>query len=259
MTLKPARLLIALITIAASPAFAQNVAVVNGKPVPTSRVDAAVKQVVAQGQQKDTPELREMVKRSIVEREVLLQEALKRGFDKSPEVKMALESARQNAMVNAMAREFIAKNPVVDADLKAEYDRVKAQTGDKEYHVRHILLGTDAEAKATIAKLKAGSKFEELAKASKDTGSAATGGDLDWVSPSAMPKPFADAVLALKNGQVSETPVQTPAGFHVIKVDETRATQFPKFEDVKPQLSESMQQSKLAAFQDSLLKKATIK
>src|SRR4051812_41066149 len=106
MTFKPARLLLALIaTIStlAAPAFAQNLAVVNGKAIPTSRVDAVVKQVVASGQGQDSPEMREQIKKSLIEREVLMQEAIKQGYDKKPEVKAALDSARQAIVVNQLA------------------------------------------------------------------------------------------------------------------------------------------------------------
>jgi peptidyl-prolyl cis-trans isomerase C len=259
MTFKPARLLLALIAVTAMPAFAQNVAVVNGKAIPMSRVDATVKQVEAQGQQKDSPELREMIKKDLIAREVMMQEAVKQGYDKNDAVKQQLDTARQSLVVSAMMREYAAKNKVSDADIKAEYERYKAQAGDKEYHVRHILLETDAEAKAVIAKLKGGAKFEDLAKTSKDQGSAATGGDLDWASPSSFPKEFSDAFVALQKGGVTQVPVQTTNGFHVIKLDDTRAAKLPTLEEVKPQIAEALTQKKLQAYQEQLAKKAVIK
>ena len=257
MTFKPA-LLSALIAAVAVPAFAQNIAVVNGKAIPSSRADAVVKQVVAQGQQPDTPQLREMVKKDLIAREVMMQEAIKRGFDKDATVKAQLENVRQSLVVNALAKEYIAKNPITDADMKAEYDRFKAQAGDKEYHVRHILVETEAEAKTVITKLKGGAKFEDLAKTSKDAGTANNGGDLDWATPSSFPKPFSDAFVGLKKGEVSAAPVQTPNGFHVIKLDDTRAAKLPTFEEVKPQIAEAMAQKKLMAYQDAMVKKAKV-
>ena len=257
MTFKPARLLIALLAVVAVPVFAQNVAVVNGKPIPSSRVDAVVKQVVAQGQQPDSPQLREMIKKDLIGREVLMQEAENKGFGKDAAVKQQIENARQAIVINALVGDYLKKNPVNDAEIKAEYDKFVAQTGDKEYHVRHILVATEAEAKDIIAKLKGGAKFEELAKVSKD-GSAANGGDLDWASPASYVKPFADAMVALKPGQVTQTPVQSQFGFHVIKLEETRPTKLPALEEVKGQVAESLQQKKLAAYRDELLKKAKI-
>ena len=259
MTFKPARLLLALIAVIAVPAFAQNMAVVNGKAIPTSRVDAIVKQVVAQGQGQDSPQLREAIKRDLIAREVLMQEAIKQGYDKKPDVKQALDSARQAIVVNQLARDYIAKNPVTDADIKAEYDRfAKTQAGEKEYHLRHILLGTEDEAKAVIAKIKGGAKFEDLAKQSKDTGSAANGGDLDWAAPSAFPPEFAAGFTKLGKGQVTETPVKTGAGFHVIKVDDVRAVKVPAMEEIKSQIAESLTQNKLAAYQEEMVKKAKV-
>jgi peptidyl-prolyl cis-trans isomerase C len=259
MTFKPSRLLLVLIAVAAMPALAQNVAVVNGKAIPTSRVDAIVKQVVAQGKQPDSPQLREEIKKDLVSREVMMQEAVKLGYDKNPEVKQALDNARQTIVISALMRDYVGKNPVKDAEIAAEYDRYKAQAGDKEYHVRHILAETEAEAKAIIAKLKGGAKFEELAKASKDSGTANSGGDLDWATPSSFPKNFSDAFVGLAKGAVTETPVQTPNGFHVIKLDDTRPAKLPALDEVKPQIAEAMQQKKLQAFQEQMVKKAVIK
>jgi peptidyl-prolyl cis-trans isomerase C len=258
MTFKPARLLLALIAVAAAPAFAQNLAVVNGKPIPSSRADAVVKQVVAQGQQPDSPELREAIKKDLISREVLMQEAVKQGYDKKPDVKQALDNARQTIVINALAREYIAKHPVTDAEVKAEYDKFKATTGDKEYHVRHILLETEQQAKDVIAKLKGGAKFEDLAKQSKDQGTANSGGDLDWATPASFPKEFSDAFVKLQKGGVTDTPVKTANGFHVIKVDDIRAAKLPSMEEVKPQIVDALSQQKLAAFQEEMVKKAKV-
>jgi peptidyl-prolyl cis-trans isomerase C len=257
MTLKPARLLVLLLATAAMPAMAQNLAVVNGKPVPSSRADAMIKQMAAQGQQ-DSPQLRAMVKEELVNREILMQEADKLGLSSSPEVKNQMEMARQSIVIRALVADYVKKNPVSEADMKAEYDKFKAQAGDKEYHARHILVEKEDDAKAIIAKLKAGAKFEDLAKQSKDTGSAANGGDLDWAPPSAFVKPFSDAMIALQKGQITETPVQTQFGYHVIKLEDSRPAKVPSFEEVKPQIAESLQQQKLQAYQQELKKKAKI-
>lgn len=258
MILKPAHLLLALVAFATAPAFAQNAATVNGKAIPASKVELMVKQVVAQGKQTDTPQLREAIKRELIGREVLIQEADKQGFGTRAEVKAALENARQSIIINAMLADQVRKNPVKDAEVKAEYDRYKAQMGDKEYHARHILVPTLEEAKGVIAKLKAGSKFEDLAKAQSKDGSAANGGDLDWASPAGYVPEFSKAMVELKKGAITEVPVQTQYGFHVIKLEDTRATKVPPFEEVKQQVAESLQQKKLQAFREDLMKKAKI-
>ncbi|MBJ7308762.1 peptidyl-prolyl cis-trans isomerase [Rugamonas sp. CCM 8940] len=257
MMLKPARLLLALIAVIAAPVFAQNAVTVNGKAIPAARVDQMVKQVVAQGQQQDSPQLREAIKKELIGREVLIQEADKQGYGMRPEVKSQIENTRQSVIINAMLADYVKKNPVKDAEIKAEYDKYKAAMGEKEYHSRHILVGSEAEAKDIITKLKAGGKFEELAKVSKD-GSANNGGDLGWMAPGKLVKPFADAMVALKNGQYTETPVKTEFGFHVIKLEESRASKLPSLEEVKGQIAEAMQQKKIAAFRDDLMKKAKI-
>ena len=259
MMLKPARILLALIALVSAPVFAQNVATVNNKPISAAKVDQVVKQVVAQGKQTDSPQLREAIKKDLIAREVLIQEADKQGFGTRAEVKAALENARQSIIINAMLADYVKKNPVKDADIKAEYEKYKAQVGDKEYHARHILVPTEEEAKALIVKLKGGAKFEDLAKASSKDGSAANGGDLDWASPASYVPEFSKAMVALQKGAITDTPVKSQFGYHVIKLEDSRTAKIPPLEEVKQQVQESLQQRKLQTFREELMKKATIK
>ena len=258
MNLKTSHLLLALCVSVYLPAIAQNVAVVNGKSIPTSRVDAMVKQMVQQGQQ-DTPEMRSMIKDELINREVLAQEADKQGLSSRPEIKNQIELARQSIIIRAMVTEYLSKNPVKDDEIKAEYEKVKTSSSGKEYHARHILVEKEDEAKGIIEKLKGGAKFEELAKVSKDPGSAEQGGDLGWAPSDAFVKPFSEAMMSLKAGDVTPAPVKTQFGFHVIKLEETRDSQLPPFDQVKAQIAESLQQRKLQTFQQDLKKKAKIK
>ena len=140
MILKPTRLLLAMTALAAAPVFAQNVATVNGKPIPAAKVDQVVKQIVAQGRAADTPQLRDMIKKDLIGREVLIQEADKQGIGGRADVKAAIDNARQSIVINAMQADYLKKNPVKDAYIKAEYDKAKAQAPEKEYHARHILV-----------------------------------------------------------------------------------------------------------------------
>ncbi|WP_395012205.1 peptidylprolyl isomerase [Undibacterium sp.] len=257
MTFKPAHLLVVLL-VTAFPAMAQNLATVNGKAIPASKAEPFVKQALAQGQ-KDTPQLRAMIKDRLVGTEVLLQEAEKAGYSKNEDVKIQIEMARQQILIQSLMRAHVEKNPVSEADIKAAYDKWKAQNGDNEYHPFHILVEKEDDAKAIISKLKGGAKFEELAKQSKDTGSAAKGGDLDWVSQANVPPAFATALASLKKGQFTETPVKTEVGFHVIKLDDVRPLKLPTMEEVKQQIGESLVQEKVQAYQQSLIKKAVIK
>jgi len=257
MTFKPAHLLVVLL-VTAFPAMAQNLATVNGKAIPASKAEPFVKQALAQGQ-KDSPQLRAMIKDRLVGTEVMLQEAEKAGFSKNEDVKVQIEMARQQILIQSLMRAHVEKNPVSEADIKAAYDKWKTQNGDNEYHPFHILVEKEEDAKAIISKLKAGAKFDELAKQSKDTGSAGKGGDLDWVSQANVPPAFAAALATLKKGQFTETPVKTEVGFHVIKLDDVRPLKLPTIEEVKQQIGESLVQEKVQAYQQTLIKKAVIK
>jgi peptidyl-prolyl cis-trans isomerase C len=199
-----------------------------------------------------------MIKKELIGREVLLQEADKQGIGAKADVKAAIDNARQSIIINAMLADYVKKNPVTDAQIKAEYDRYKAQVGDKEYHARHILVETEQQAKDIIAKLKGGAKFEDLAKQSKDPGSGGNGGDLDWASPASFVPEFSKAMTSLQKGAITETPVKTQYGYHVIKLEDVRAAKVPALDEVKQQIADSLQQRKVAAFRDELMKKAKI-
>ena len=243
--------------VASTAVFAQNIATVNGKPIPKAREDAWVEQLKKQGQQ-DTPQLRQQVKEQLIQREVFMQEVGKRGIAEKPDVKFQLDVQRQNELIRALMRDELAKNPVTDAEVKAAYEEQKKATGTREYKVRHILVESEAEAKDITAQLKKGAKWEDLAKKSKDPGSAQRGGELDWAGAGAYVKAFSDAMVKLDKGQMTEAPVQSQFGWHVIKVDDTRDAQFPPLEQVAPQIREALQQQKMAAYADQLRKAAKI-
>jgi len=248
----------ALVALLAVPALAQNLAVVNGKPVPLSRVKALQQQVEASGRPM-TPEVMDQIKQELIAREVFMQEARKRGLDASEDYKNQLELARQTILIRQLFADFQKKNPVTDADIKAEYDKFVKENGGKEYRARHILVETEADAKALIADIKKGGNFEELAKkVSKDPGSGANGGDLDWASAGSYVPEFSNAMVKLAKGQMTDAPVKSQFGFHVIRVDDVRDAQLPKLEEVKPQIAQQLQQQKLSAYQEGLRSKAKI-
>ncbi len=247
-------LLVSLATLTAASAFAQNIAVVNDKPITKARVDQFVQQLG----QPDTPELRDRIKEQLIEREVFLQEAAKRGVPERPDVKFQVEFVRQTAIIQNLFKDELKKHPVTDQQVQAEYDKQKAAQGDKEYKARHILVEKEDEAKDLIEQLKKGAKFEDLAKKSKDPGSGSKGGDLGWAAPSAYVKQFSDAMVKLDKGKFTETPVQTQFGYHVIQLEDVRETQFPPLDQVKGQISEAIQQRQAQAFAEELKKKAKI-
>lgn len=238
-------------------AGAQNIATVNGKPVPKSRVETLIAQVTRGGQQQRSPEMEAQARDEVVLREIFTQEAVKRGIPASADYQARLELTKQGLLINELFEDFVRKNPVTDAEAKAEYDKAKAQASGTEYHARHILVEKEDEAKTLIAQIKAGAKFEDLAKkSSKDTGSAEHGGDLDWANPSSYVPEFSAALIKLTKGQMTDTPVKSQFGYHVIQLEDTREAQFPDFDAVKPQIQQRIGQQKLAKFRDELKDKA---
>jgi peptidyl-prolyl cis-trans isomerase C len=247
-----------LMAMGASAAFAQNVAIVNGKAVPKARVDALALQLARSGRPV-TPEMQGQIREEVIAREVFMQEAEKLGLAGTDDFKVQMDLARQAILIRELFVDFQKKNPVTDADLKAEYDKFVAANGGKEYKARHILVEKEDQAKTIIASLKKGGKFEDIAKkSSKDTGSGANGGNLDWANPSSYVAEFAEAMTKLNKGQLTDVPVKTQFGYHVIRVDDIRTAQLPPFDELKPQIAQQMQQQKLATFQQNLREKAKV-
>ena len=256
--MKISKLALSLVAALSMSAWAQNLAVVNGKPVPSSRVEALKQQVERSGRPV-TPEILAQIKEELIAREIFMQEARKRGLDASEDYKAQLELARQSLLIRELFANFQKKNPVTDAEIKAEYDKFVAANGGKEYRARHILVEKEDEAKALIAELKKGSKFEDLAKkASKDPGSGANGGDLDWANAASYVPEFSNAMVKLEKGQMTDAPVKSQFGFHIIRVDDVREAQLPKLDEVKPQITQQLTQSKLGKFQEDLRAKAKV-
>ena len=237
---------------------AQNVAVVNGKAVPLSRVEALSQQVTRSGRQ-ITPEMQQQIKDEVIAREIFIQEAQKQGLDTTADFKAQMELARQTILIRELFTNYQKSHAVSDEEVKAEYDKFAAANSGKEYRARHILVEKEAEAKAIIAQLKKGGKFDEIAKkSSKDPGSGAKGGDLDWAPAGNYVAEFSTALTALTKGQMTDTPVKSQFGYHIIRLDDVRDAQLPKLEEVKPQVAQQLQQQKLAKYQDELRAKAKI-
>ena len=243
---------------AAIPAFAQNVAIVNGKAVPKTRVDILASQLAKSGRP-ITPEMENQLKDEVVAREIFMQEAQKRGLDATDDFKAQMELARQTLLIRELFADYQKTNAVTDADIKAEYDKFAAANGGKEYRARHILVEKEDDAKAIIASLEKGGKFDEIAKKqSKDPGSGANGGDLDWANAASYVPEFSTALVKLTKGQLTDTPVKSQFGWHVIRLDDVRDAQLPKLDEVKPQIAQQLQQQRLAKFQEELRGKAKV-
>jgi peptidyl-prolyl cis-trans isomerase C len=216
-----------------------------GKEIyPKAYFDFLLKERLAQGQP-DSPEMRNAVREELNTRELLVREAKKKGLDKNADVKNQMDLTAQTILVRAYVAEWAKANPIPDAALRKEYEQIKTQIGDKEYKVRHILVEKEDEAKAIIVSLQKGERFEKLAEQSKDPGSKANGGDLDWNAPANFVKPFSDAMVKLEKGKFTTQPVQTQFGWHVIRLDDVRDAKVPPYEEVKPQLAQRLQSQHL--------------
>lgn len=217
------------------------VATVNGVAIPQARLDAILKMLAA-NKQPDTPENRQRVREQLINNEVFSQEAIKKGLHKNPEIAAQLDLRRQEVLVNAFVEDFMKANPVTDETMRKEYERIKPSIPAKEYKARHILVDKEDEARDIIAQIRKGGSFEKLAAdKSKDTGSKARGGDLDWGPANRYVKPFADALGKLKKGQLTDAPIQSDFGWHVIRLDDERATKVPTYDEAKPQIQQMMQ------------------
>ena len=241
-------------------AAAQNVAIVNGKAVPKSRVETLMQQATSQGQPR-TPEREAQVRDEVVLREMFVQEAERQGLPASANYKAQMELARQSILIRELFTDYQKKHPVTDADIQAEYDKFKAQAkaqgGGTEYRASHILVENEDEAKALIVQIKGGASFEDLAKkSSKDPGSGEKGGDLDWAASSAYVPEFSQAMIKLKKGEMTEVPVKTQFGWHVIKVVDVREAEFPALADVKPQIQQRLVQIRMAEYRDEIRAKS---
>jgi peptidyl-prolyl cis-trans isomerase C len=239
--------------LAGAPAVAQNAAVVNGKPIPTAKVDEFIEALAAQGRP-DSPETRQLVREELIAREIFSQEADKRGLARTADVQRQLENTRQDVLIRALIRDYLVKNPVKDADVQAEYNKFKDETsaGGKEYKARHILVEKEDDAKKIIEQLNKGESFESLAVQSKDPGSAASGGDLGWNTASTFVKEFSDAMVALDKGKTVAQPVKTQFGFHVIRLDDVREAAPPPLDQVKPQIQQQLERQKVQQLQQEL-------
>lgn len=234
-------------------------ATVDGTPIKESLVGMMLKQRTDLGREASA-EARKTFIDSLAVQLIITQAAIKKGLDKSPEVSDRLELSRQSVLVEAFVQDYFKNNAVSDDMLKAEYEKIKAQSGGTEYKARHILVEKEADAKDIIAKLTKNPKaFEALAKEkSKDPGSKVKGGDLGWFDPVGMVPEFGAAVAKLAKGKFTEEPVKTQFGYHVILLEDSRAKPFPSMEQVKEGLTQQVQQQNLRKLIDEMKAKAKI-
>jgi peptidyl-prolyl cis-trans isomerase C len=241
--------------------YAQNAAIVNGKAIPKAQLD----KLVQKSKQTDSPQVRDQAREMLVTRELILQEADKRGVIQKESVRDQLEQSRMGVLIAAVFEDYVEKEGVAESDLKAAYESVKTQYSGKEYHVEHILVEKESDAKAIISQIKGGANFEEIAKSkSKDPGSAPNGGDLGYVSDKALVPEFSKAMVQLKNGQITDRPVKSQFGWHIIKMVDSRDVKPPSMDEIKDQLKQMImsdqnwQKAKFSEMMQKLRAKAKI-
>ena len=248
-------------TLLSGVAIAQNAVIVNGKAIPKTQLD----KLVQKSGQPDNPQVRDQAREMLVTRELIIQEADKRGVIQKESVREQLEQSRVGVLVAAVFEDYVEKEGVTEAELKATYESMKSQYSGKEYHVEHILVEKESDAKAIIAQIKSGGNFEDIAKAkSKDPGSAPNGGDLGYVNEKSLVPEFSKAMVQLKNGQVSDKPVKSQFGWHIIKMVDSRDMKAPSYDEVKAQLKQMIasdqnwQKAKFSEMKQKIRAKAKI-
>jgi peptidyl-prolyl cis-trans isomerase C len=234
------------------------VATVDGAPITKEMFEYYAKATTNKAITDLTADQRSQLLDNLVRGEIVASQAVKDGVDKSTQTSAQLALARLQILEQADIENYLKDKKPNDADLKAEYDAQVAAMPKTEYHARHILVKDEDSAQKIIDQLKKGAKFEDLASKDSLDSSKTQGGDLGWFSPSNMVKPFADAVVALKKGEITQKPVQSQFGWHVIKLEDTRDTPVPPFDQVKTQVENIVQQKKFKAYTDELMKTAKV-
>jgi len=231
---------------------------VNGVAVPEIDARIAIADRRAAGVA-DSPALQNAVRNQLVARELFAQQARKQGLDKNAVLLARARIAKEELLARAYEEDYLAKRPPTEDQLRKEYDNVKAASGDKEFHVRHIMLATEDEAKSVIARLRGGESFQSLASLSRDEGSRSRGGDLGWRNQAGLQPQFAEAVVKLGKGQYTQQPVKSPSGWHVLLMEESRPFTMPPFDEkVQGQLRQAMARQALTAHLTEMLKSAKV-
>jgi peptidyl-prolyl cis-trans isomerase C len=235
--------------LAAPKAAVEGAATVNGVTIPTALIERSVSLNVQQGK-KDTPELRQLIKEEFINREILAQQAAKLGLDKTPDGVAAFAELKRNFMVDLFLADYDKRHPITDAALKAEYERQISVIGEQayEYRVSHIVTKTESDARNLMARIKKGESFAKVAKEGSIDQSAKEGGALGWLLPNQIVPAIANVIVNLTEGGMTATPIETPGGWQVVRLEEKRQFKAPKFEDVTPQLRAGLlQQQRLEA------------
>jgi peptidyl-prolyl cis-trans isomerase C len=263
---------LALLTLCGTPAWAQSSTTkanveagtllnVNGVAITEAAVNRVLADLQAQGTA-PTAQLREQVISEMVIRQVMMSEAVRRGLDKTPAFTQQLDDLRRRLLVESLLGDQLRANPITEQDERAEYARQKKALGDgdttPQYLLSQIVLRTEQQARDVIRQAKTGAAFEKLAAESIDDAGKASGGKVGWVLPADVLPAIGNVIVNLSKGSVAAAPIQSPAGWHVVRVDDIRPFKIPSFEDSRPQVRQSVQLQRRQALVDSLLKAAEI-
>jgi peptidyl-prolyl cis-trans isomerase C len=234
------------------------VARVNGAEIHLSDVEAARQDLPSQYQQYPVEVVYPALLERLVDGKLLTSAGRKDGLAEDPEVKTRMAQV-EDQVIQSVYLQRAVKAKLTDAVLKKEYDAyLKSNPPELEVHARHIVVKTEDEAKDVIASLKGGADFATLAKSKSAGPSATKGGDLGFIKKGDVVEAFANAAFALKAGEYTETPVKTEFGWHVIKVEETRMSTPPTFDEVKDELERAAGQEMVAEVMADLRKGAKI-
>jgi peptidyl-prolyl cis-trans isomerase C len=239
-------------------ASSPTVATVDGKPISRDLYEFYIKGVTGKTSSDLSPQQRSQALDNLIRAQLIAHEAEQEGLNKQPQTAQLMQMERLNILEQALSQKFLAGKKPTDDQLKAEYDAEVAKMPSTEYHARHILVATEPFADKVIARLKAGEKFEDLAKSESMDSSKTNGGDLGWFTLDHMVKPFADAVSGLKVGSYTTVPVQTQYGWHVIQLLGTRPVTPPPFDQVKQRLGQVIEAKQFRDYTDGLLKQAKV-
>lgn len=233
--------------------------VVNGVTIPATYMDFARQSRINRGQPPENIRA-EDIRNALANTELLAQEAAKKGLDKGPNLLAALAYQRMDALANAAIQDFMKSNPIQESLVKTEYDRLKVAAGTKEYRARHILVEDEGKARQLITAMKVNKKllFADLAKKHSKDPTSKNGGDLGWNIPGNYVPEFAQAMVKLEKGAMADTPVKSPFGWHVIKMDDIRVFEFPAYDKLKNRIAQQIQQNNVGAYIQKLREGAKI-
>lgn len=235
------------------------IASVNGQYISKKTLEDLEKDLAQRNQGQAPTYPKEKLVDELVQREILVQDAVQKKLDQAPETVAQLDAARKAILTQASLQNYLKANPITDAEIKKEYDSKVGGSNGTEYKASHILVKTESEAKKLIAELDKGGKFAKLAnKHSLDAKDSQNGGDLGWFNPSQMVAPFSEAVAKLEKGKYTKTPVQTQFGWHIILSEDSRKQTPPPLEAVKEQLTPMLQRQKIQDMVEALRKQAKV-